>query len=88
MVRRRLRIGIKLCTLPCSLCRVVLGDAVVFVVATKSPGTVSGAPYTNSADDVQRSSSGAVRIPSRVYDSSSIQPWPVSCARNADLRFL
>ena len=45
---------------------------------TKSPGTVSGPPYTNSAVDAPKSSFGAVRIPSRTQGSSSIQFGPVS----------
>ena len=36
--------GMKPCTLLCNVHRSVSGDAVVFGAATKSPGTVSGAP--------------------------------------------
>ena len=36
--------SMKPCTLLCNVHRSVSGDAVVFGAATKSPGTVSGAP--------------------------------------------
>ncbi len=39
----------------------------------KSPGTVSGAPYTISTDEHHRSSLGAVRISKSTQGSSLIQ---------------
>lgn len=60
------------------------GDSAKVGLATKSPGTVSGEPYTSSAEDEPRSSLGAVLIPSRIQGSSSAQFGPMSRARSAD----
>jgi len=56
--------------------------------ARKSPGTVRGAPNTISAEEVSRSSFGAVRIPSSTQGKSSSQFAPVNRAFKADLRCL
>jgi len=57
-------------------------------VAKKSPGTVNGIPYTNSADEAAKSSFGAVLMPSSTHGSSSTQFGPSSLARSADLSVL
>ena len=52
----------------------------------KTLGTVSEAPYTNSAEEQPKSSLGAVRMPRRTHGSSCIQLGPVSRACRADFR--
>ena len=53
---------------------------------TKSPGTVSGAPYTSSAEEHPRSCLGAMRMSNRTRGSSSSQLGPTRQAISADLR--
>ena len=53
--------------------RKVIESYCTWDVATKSPGTVSGVPYTSSAEEQCRSSLGAVLIPSNTHGSSSNQ---------------
>ena len=43
----------------------------------KSPGTVSRESYTCSADEVARSSFGAMCIPSKIHGNLSIQFGPI-----------
>lgn len=54
----------------------------------KSPGTVRVAPYTNSTDDLLKSSLDAVRIPKKTHGSSSHQLRPVSRPRSEDFSCL
>ena len=53
--------------------RIVVESCCTWDIATKSPGTVSGVPYTSSAEEQCRSSLGAVLIPSSTHGSSSNQ---------------
>jgi hypothetical protein len=83
---RDVGIGLNVWTVPCSIQSCVVGEVEEVGVATKSLGTVSGAPYTSSTDDVRRSSFGAVRIPRKTQGNSSTQLGLVTRACSADLR--
>ena len=67
------RIGTSVRTCSCiwPSCELLFG--VWLGLATKSPGTVSGWPYTSSAVEQPRSSLGAVRIPRSTHGNSLIQ---------------
>ena len=52
----------------------------------KSPGTVRGLPYTNSAGEAFKSSLGIVLRPNNTHGSSSTQFGPVSLALREALR--
>ena len=80
-------IGTNLLTVSRSCVRTATGSICPCGVATKSPGTVSGAPYTSSTKELLKSSFGAVGIPNKTHGSSSSQLAPVSRARKADFRF-
>ena len=79
--------GMNLLTVSRSRDRTATGSSCLCGVVTKSPGTVSGAPYTSSAEELFKSSFGAVRMPNKTHGSSSSQLAPVSRARKADFRF-
>ena len=62
-----------------------MSTSCVVGLGLKTLGTVSGAPYINSAKEQPKYSLGAVWMPSRTHGSSCVQLGPVSRARRADL---
>ena len=78
-------IGANLLTVSRRCGRIAAESYIPWGVATKSPGTVSGEPYTSSPEGHFKSSFGAVRMPSKTHGSSFSQLWLVSHSK-ADFR--